>query len=205
MIYDKQDGDFSLEVDWVKAVAQEKSDSGKKSETIVSKALADGRFGTLAAALTESGLLEVLQGEGPFTVFAPTDEAFAKLPEGTVEDLLKPENREKLQAVLKYHVSPGAIGLVAALEAGATKTVQGESVSIAFTDGRVRINGASIVNADITCSNGVIHVIDSVPLAWMGCSPAKVPSRSSLRPTPPSKLSQKTPSKNCSKRRAGIS
>ncbi|MFT4548987.1 MAG: transforming growth factor-beta-induced protein [Verrucomicrobiales bacterium] len=164
MIYDKQDGDFSLEVDWVKAVAQEKSDSGKKSETIVSKALADGRFGTLAAALTESGLLEVLQGEGPFTVFAPTDEAFAKLPEGTVEDLLKPENREKLQAVLKYHVSPGAIGLVAALEAGATKTVQGESVSIAFTDGRVRINGASIVNADITCSNGVIHVIDSVLL-----------------------------------------
>ncbi len=164
MIYDKKDGAFSLEVDWVKAIVKSGDSSGKESGTIVGKALADGRFGTLAAALTESGLLDVLQGKGPFTVFAPTDEAFAKLPKGTVEDLLKPENREKLQSVLKYHVSPGATGLVAALEVGAAKTVQGESLSIAFTDGRVRVNGAAIVNADITCSNGVIHVIDSVLL-----------------------------------------
>lgn len=164
MIYDKKDGAFSLEVDWVKAVAQNGSDSVKNTGTIVGKALSDGRFGTLATALTESGLLEVLQGEGPFTVFAPTDKAFAKLPKGTVEDLLKPENREKLQAVLKYHVSPGATGLASALKAGAAKTVQGEPISIAFTDGRVRVNGAAIVNADITCSNGVIHVIDSVLL-----------------------------------------
>lgn len=164
MIYDKKDGAFSLEVDWVKAVSQNKNDSGKDSETIVGKALADGRFGTLAAALTESGLLEVLQGEGPFTVFAPTDKAFAKLPKGTVADLLKPENREKLQAVLKYHVSPGAIGLAPALEAGSAETVQGKPVSIVFNDGRVRVNGAAIVNADIACSNGVIHVIDSVLL-----------------------------------------
>jgi uncharacterized surface protein with fasciclin (FAS1) repeats len=164
MIYDKKDGEFSLEVDWVKAVSQSSSGSGRESGTIISKALADGRFGTLAAALTGSGLLEMLQGEGPFTVFAPTDEAFAKLPKGTVEDLLKPENRDKLQAVLKYHVSPGTIGLAPALEAGVAKTVQGESLSIAFADGRVRVNKAAIVNADITCTNGVIHVIDSVLL-----------------------------------------
>ena len=89
MIYDKKDGAFSLEVDWVKAVAQKPASSQTKGNTIVGKALADGRFGTLAAALTESGLLEVLQGDGPLTVFAPTDEAFAKLPKGTVESLFE--------------------------------------------------------------------------------------------------------------------
>ena len=164
MIYDKKDGAFSLEVDWVKAVAQKPTGSQTKESTIVGKALADGRFGTLAAALTESGLLEVLQGDGPLTVFAPTDEAFAKLPKGTVENLLKPENRAKLQAILKYHVSPGATGLASALKAGSAKTVQGESVSIAFTDGRVKVGEAAVLDADIACSNGVIHVIDSVLL-----------------------------------------
>ena len=164
MIYDKKDGAFSLEIDWVKAVAQKPTSSQTKENTIVGKALADGRFNTLAAALTESGLLEVLQGDGPLTVFAPTDEAFAKLPEGTVENLLKPENRAKLQAILKYHVSPGATGLASALKAGSAKTVQGESVSIAFTDGRVKVGEAAVLNADIACSNGVIHVIDSVLL-----------------------------------------
>ena len=164
MIYDKKDGAFSLEVDWVKAVAQKPTSSQTKENTIVGKALADGRFGTLAAALTESGLLEVLQGDGPLTVFAPTDEAFAKLPKGTVENLLKPENRAKLQAILKYHVSPGATGLASALKAGSAKTVQGESVSIAFTDGRVKVGEAAVLDADIACSNGVIHVIDSVLL-----------------------------------------
>ncbi|MBR9761536.1 fasciclin domain-containing protein [bacterium] len=164
MIYDKKDGAFSLEVDWVKAVAQKPTGSQTEDDTIVGKALADGRFNTLAAALTESGLLEVLQGDGPLTVFAPTDEAFAKLPKGTVENLLKPENRAKLQAILKYHVSPGATGLASALKAGSAKTVQGESVSIAFTDGRVKVGEAAVVDADIACSNGVIHVIDSVLL-----------------------------------------
>lgn len=164
MIYDKKDGAFSLEVDWVKAVAEKPTSSQTKENTIVGKALADGRFGTLAAALTESGLLEVLQGDGPLTVFAPTDEAFAKLPRGTVENLLKPENRAKLQAILKYHVSPGATGLASALKAGSAKTVQGESVSIAFTDGRVKVGEAAVLDADIACSNGVIHVIDSVLL-----------------------------------------
>ena len=164
MIYDKKDGAFSLEVDWVKAVAQKPTSSQTKENTIVGKALADGRFGTLAAALTESGLLEVLQGDGRLTVFAPTDEAFAKLPKGTVENLLKPENRAKLQAILKYHVSPGATGLASALKAGSAKTVQGESVSIAFTDGRVKVGEAAVLDADIACSNGVIHVIDSVLL-----------------------------------------
>ncbi|MEN8871771.1 MAG: CIA30 family protein [Akkermansiaceae bacterium] len=164
MIYDKKDGAFSLEVDWVKAVSEKPDAPGTQSDTIVGKALADGRFGTLAAALTESGLFEVLQGDGPLTVFAPTDKAFAKLPKGTVENLLKPENRDKLQAILKYHVIPGATDLASALKAGSAKTVQGEPVSIAFADGRVKVGKAAILNADISCSNGVIHVIDSVLL-----------------------------------------
>lgn len=161
MIYDKKDGEFNLEVDWVKAVGGGVSEA---PATIVESAVADGRFGTLATALTESGLLEVLQGDGPFTVFAPTDDAFAKLPEGTVETLLKPESRERLQSILKFHVVPGATPLGAALAAGSAKTVQGDAVSIGFEDGRVRINGAALLDADIECSNGVIHVIDSVLL-----------------------------------------
>ena len=158
LLADKQPGAFKLEVDWIRAFGAE------ESSTIVDLALADGRFNTLAAALTTAELVGVLQGEGPLTVFAPTDEAFSKLPDGTVESLLKPENRAQLQATLKYHVSPGSTSLAGALSAGSAATVQGESLAIAFKEGQVRVNDAAILNADIECSNGVIHVIDSVLL-----------------------------------------
>ena len=158
LLADKKAGPFSLEVDWIRAYG------GSESDTIVAKALADGRFKTLATALTQAKLVDLLQGEGPFTVFAPTDEAFAQLPDGTVEELLKPENLSQLQAVLKTHVSPGTTRLVGALQAGSAATAQGSSLTIAFENGQVRVNGAVIRNADIECSNGVIHVIDSVLL-----------------------------------------
>lgn len=165
MIYDKNDGPFKLEVDWVKAVMRnEPTSTNAQAGTIIDQAVRDGRFGTLAAALTKAELVGLLQSKGPFTVFAPTDEAFAKLPKGTLENLLKPENREKLEAVLKYHLSAGKTRLVAALDAGTAKTAQGESLSIAFSEGRVQVDRASILNADIICSNGVIHVIDTVLL-----------------------------------------
>lgn len=157
LLGDKKAGPFELQVDWIRAY-------GSKTGNLVDAALADGRFKTLAAALGEAELVAVLQGDGPLTVFAPTDEAFAKLPEGTVAKLLKPENRSQLQAILKYHVIPGATNLAAALGAGEAVTVQGGSLAIAFADGKVRVNEATILNADIECSNGVIHVIDSVLL-----------------------------------------
>jgi len=159
LLGDKKQGPFELKVDWIRSYGGSASD-----DDIVSAALADGRFGILAKALTEAKLVETLQGKGPFTVFAPTDDAFKKLPKGTVETLLKPENSSKLQAVLTYHVVAGSIDLVSALSAAEAKTFQGSPVKIAFSEGRVRINDAAIVNADIQCSNGVIHVIDSVIL-----------------------------------------
>jgi len=159
LLGDKKAGPFELQVDWIRTYGAK---SG--SDDIVSVALADGRFGTLAAALTEAKLVETLQGKGPFTVFAPTDEAFSKLPEGTVATLLKPENREKLQAVLTYHVLSGSVDLAGALAAKEAQTVQGSKVKIGFSDGKVRVNDAAILNADIQCSNGIIHVIDSVIL-----------------------------------------
>ncbi len=157
LLADKQAGAFELEVDWIRAY-------GPQAGNLVDQALADGRFKTLAAALTAAELVGVLQGDGPLTVFAPTDEAFANLPEGTVENLLKPENRDQLQTILKYHVVPGAVKLTQALEKGQAPTVQGESLAIAFNEGRVRVNEAAILNADIECSNGVLHVIESVLL-----------------------------------------
>lgn len=160
LLGDKKAGPFELYVDWIRTYGAE--DSGSKD--VVGLALADGRFGTLAAALTEAKLVEVLQGKGPFTVFAPTDEAFAKLPKGTVEDLLKPENQQKLQAILKYHVVPGQVSLAAALDAKQAKTLLGEPIEVAFSKGLVRVNGAELIDADVNASNGVIHVIDSVLL-----------------------------------------
>lgn len=135
-----------------------------KQQDIVDTAVSAGQFTTLATALQSAGLVDTLKGAGPFTVFAPTDEAFAKLPAGTVEELLKPENRDKLTAILTYHVVAGKVtsGQVAGLsEAG---TVNGAKLNIAVTDGRVRINDATVVQADVGASNGVIHVIDSVLL-----------------------------------------
>ena len=158
LLADQKTGPFSLEVDWIRAFGAE------TSSHIDDVALADGRFKTLAAARTKAELVGVLQGEGPLTVFAPTDKAFAKLPAGTVESLLEPGNLDQLQAILKYHVSPGATTLAGALEAGSAATAQGGSLAIAFKNGQVRVNGAVILDADIACSNGVIHVIDSVLL-----------------------------------------
>ncbi len=131
---------------------------------IVDTAVSAGSFKTLVAAVKAAGLVETLKGDGPFTVFAPTDEAFAKLPKGTLEDLLKPENKAKLTAILTYHVIPGKVmsGDIAGKKLD-VKTVQGTKASVDATNG-VRIDAASVVKADIKTSNGVIHVIDSVIL-----------------------------------------
>ncbi len=130
---------------------------------IVDTAVAAGSFNTLVAAVEAAGLVETLKGEGPFTVFAPTDDAFAALPEGTVETLLLEENRDQLVAILTYHVVPGAV-MSGDLTNGMTATtVQGTDVTI-MTEGGVTVNGANVVTADIATSNGVIHVIDAVIL-----------------------------------------
>lgn len=128
---------------------------------IVDTAVAAGSFKTLAAALEAAGLVEALKGDGPFTVFAPTDDAFAKLPEGTVPALLK--DKEKLTAVLKYHVVPGKVTSGEVVKLKKAKTLQGQNVHVDASDG-VRINGAKVVRADVEASNGVIHVIDTVIL-----------------------------------------
>ena len=131
---------------------------------IVDTAVAAGSFQTLATALQAAGLVETLKGPGPFTVFAPTDAAFAKLPSGTVESLLKPENKDKLTAILKYHVVPGRV--LAAQVGGMTSapTANGEALAITSENGVVTVDGARVTKADILCSNGVIHVIDTVLL-----------------------------------------
>jgi uncharacterized surface protein with fasciclin (FAS1) repeats len=130
---------------------------------IVTTAVEAGSFKTLAAALKAGGLVETLQGPGPFTVFAPTDDAFAKLPAGTVENLLKPENRDQLVAVLKYHVVAGKVMSDQVVKLKQAKTVNGKEVKIDATSG-VKVNDANVVKADVAASNGVIHVIDRVLL-----------------------------------------
>ena len=137
--------------------------SSKATPTIVGIAAGNENFTTLVAAAKAAGLVETLSGDGPFTVFAPTDEAFKKLPAGTVESLLKPENKEKLAAVLKYHVVSGKV-MAADVKPGEVTTVQGSKATIKATDGKVTIDGANVVKTDIEGSNGVIHVIDSVIL-----------------------------------------
>jgi len=133
-------------------------------QDIVATAIGAGSFKTLAAALTAAGLVETLQGKGPFTVFAPTDEAFAKLPAGTVENLLKPENKALLTAILTYHVVPGNVMAKDVVKLSNAGTVNGQRVDIRTKDGKVMIDNATVTKADIACSNGVIHVIDSVIL-----------------------------------------
>ena len=133
-----------------------------QSKDIVDTAVAAGQFKTLAAALKAAALVETLKGAGPFTVFAPTDEAFAKLPKGTVEELLKPENKAKLTAVLTYHVVPGKVMAADVVKMTSGKTVQGGSIAIANRDGKVMVDNATVVKTDIAASNGVIHVIDTV-------------------------------------------
>jgi transforming growth factor-beta-induced protein len=131
-------------------------------KNIVETATAAGNFSTLAKLLAAADLVSTLEGDGPFTVFAPTDEAFAKLPKATVESLLKPENKEKLASILKYHVVSGRVFSDGAVKAGKAKTLQGTAVKIASTGGTVRIDGATVVKADLDATNGVIHVIDTV-------------------------------------------
>ena len=129
---------------------------------IVDTALRAGQFKTLAAALQAAGLVDTLKGTGPFTVFAPTDAAFAALPAGTVENLLKPENRDKLVAILTYHVVPGRVTASQVAGMKAAKTVEGGDLAIRASGGAVSVDGARVVSADVAASNGVIHVIDKV-------------------------------------------
>ncbi len=131
---------------------------------IVDTAVAAGSFNTLVAAVKAAGLVETLKGAGPFTVFAPTDEAFAKLPAGTVETLLKPENRSKLQGILTYHVVPGSVTAKDVVKLKTAKTVNGQELTVKATPGSVMVDDADVVKTDIMCTNGVIHVIDSVVL-----------------------------------------
>lgn len=147
----------------IATTAQADGHGAKKD--IVDTAVANGSFTTLVAAVQAAGLVETLKGDGPFTVFAPTDDAFAKLPAGTVENLLKPENKDQLIAVLTYHVLPGAVESSAiAGKALDAETVEGSTVAIDATGGSVMVDGATVVAADVMATNGVIHVIDTVIL-----------------------------------------
>jgi len=134
------------------------------TDDIIETAVAAGSFKTLAAALKAGGLIEALQGDGPFTVFAPTDEAFASLPDGTVESLLKPENKDRLVAILKYHVVSGRVYANQLENGQKAGTLQGSPVAVRIADGKVTISGATVAAADIETTNGVIHVIDKVLL-----------------------------------------
>ncbi len=141
------------------------SGSGEmKQKDVVDTAVEAGSFNTLAAALEAAGLVETLKGEGPFTVFAPTDEAFAKLPDGTVEMLLKPENKEKLVAILTYHVVPGKVTAGDVVKLDSAKSVNGAIIPIKTENGVVMVDNATVIKPDVMASNGVIHVIDAVIL-----------------------------------------
>jgi uncharacterized surface protein with fasciclin (FAS1) repeats len=138
----------------VRANAQQKD--------IVDTAVAAGSFKTLAAALTAAGLVDTLKGKGPFTVFAPTDDAFAKLPAGTVESLLKPENKAKLVRLLTYHVVAGKVMAADVVKVTSAKAVSGDTIAVKVANGGVTVDNAKVVKTDIAASNGVIHVIDTV-------------------------------------------
>ena len=155
------------------------------SDPIPSVAAAAGQFNTLLAAAKAAGLAEVLAGDGPFTVFAPTDDAFAKLPQGTVETLLKPENKQQLIDVLKYHVVSGRVYSEDALAARHAETLQGGKVAIAVTGDAAKVNNATLIQTDLDAANGVIHVIDSVLLPKQPVKKAAVhvvPSSSCSQP-----------------------
>ncbi len=134
----------------------------KDVKNIVDTAVDAGDFKTLASALKAADLTETLKGKGPFTVFAPTDEAFKKLPKGTLEDLLKPENKKKLADLLTYHVVPGKHMAADVAKLKEAKTVEGSKIKIEAKDGKVKVDDANVVKTDIACGNGVIHVIDAV-------------------------------------------
>ncbi|WP_262298120.1 fasciclin domain-containing protein [Microvirga sesbaniae] len=133
-------------------------------QDIVETAAAAGQFKTLAAALNEAGLVSTLKGSGPFTVFAPTDAAFAKLPAGTVENLLKPENKDKLTAILTYHVVPGRVMAADVAKLQEAKTVNGKTLNVSTKGSGVMVNDANVTQTNIAASNGIIHVVDTVIL-----------------------------------------
>jgi uncharacterized surface protein with fasciclin (FAS1) repeats len=135
-----------------------------ETRDVVDKAIASGSFKTLAKALDAAGLVTTLKGAGPFTVFAPTDEAFAKLPNGTLETLLKPENKETLRRILTYHVVPGKVMAADVVKLQSAKAVSGDTITVKVQDGVVHVDNATVTSADVIASNGVIHVIDSVIL-----------------------------------------
>jgi len=135
-----------------------------ETRDVVDTAIAAGSFKTLAKALDAAGLVTTLKGAGPFTVFAPTDEAFAKLPDGTLETLLKPENREKLRRVLTYHVVAGKVMASDVVKLQSARAVSGDTITVKVEDGVVHLENATVTSADVLASNGVIHVIDSVIL-----------------------------------------
>ena len=148
----------------VALVANAGSYKTEKSADIVDVAVSAGQFETLAAALEAADLVDTLKGDGPFTVFAPTDAAFAKLPKGTVETLLKPENRDQLTAILTYHVVPGKVYAADVVKLDSATTVNGADVMIRTSDKGVNVNDARVIKTDIGASNGVIHIIDTVIL-----------------------------------------
>jgi len=135
-----------------------------ETRDVVDTAIAAGSFKTLAKALDAAGLVTTLKGAGPFTVFAPTDEAFAKLPDGTLETLLKPENKEKLRRILTYHVVAGKVMASDVVKLQSAKAVSGDTITVKVEDGAVHVDSATVTSTDVLASNGVIHVIDSVIL-----------------------------------------
>ena len=149
---------------FIQAGCEDEADAGyaRKKMDIVDTADSAGDFGTLVTAIKAADLADTLKGHGPFTVFAPTDDAFAKLPEGTLEDLLKPENKEKLASILTYHVVSGRIPAAKVVKLNNAKTLNGKEVFIKVKNGDVMINSAKVTKTDIHCTNGIIHVIDTV-------------------------------------------
>jgi uncharacterized surface protein with fasciclin (FAS1) repeats len=179
LLADKQDGPFALEIDWIrtygkgqggvterktKPISAASVSSSREPGRLIETVVADGRFKTLKTALDAAGLTPFFQWDNKLTIFAPTDEAFARLPKGVLEDLLKPENKQKLIAILSYHVSPGANDLAGVLKSKEVNTVQGSPLAVAFSEGRVRVNDAVLLDGDVQCANGVIHVLDGVLL-----------------------------------------
>ena len=155
---------FAAAISLLAITANAGSYGKKANKDIVQTAVSNGSFSTLVAALQATGLEETLKGDGPFTVFAPTDEAFAKLPAGTVDNLLLVENRDQLISILTYHVVAGEVTSAEVVKLSSATTVNGQDVQIRTQDGAVMINGATVAAADVMASNGVIHVIDEVIL-----------------------------------------
>lgn len=179
LLGDKQNGPFNLEIDWIRTYGKGQgnfTNQGKASansettalsdgsQDLIATAVADGRFTILKKALDTAGLTTFFQWDNKLTVFAPTDEAFAKLPKVLLDDLLKPENKEKLVSILSYHVTPGSTDLSDVLKSKEVKTIQGAPLRFAFSKGRIRVNNSTVIDGDLKCSDGIIHVIDTVLL-----------------------------------------